>query len=187
MKQPIPPDKTHASHPSSSTTTNNLPSSPANIHYQTAKTTTSVSKLPRMTWVQLQHEYYDFAILFKKQSQRWSVVGWFACHNCCEKRCLCSPAVRLKTLRWTIAKAAYLFSVKAGVNLLLFILIIPLSLTFFTKYRKVSKISANVWGARVSLLMLADGSTAIGPSLRIWVLILSESIWTADPPDILRF
>ena len=153
----------------------------ANLHNQTAKTKTSISELLRRTWGQLKYEYHDFAILFKKsRNAGLSLIAFLV--TTLAKNSL-NVLLQYVSTRygWTIAKAAYLFSVKAGVNLLLFIAIIPLALTYFTRYRKASKISVNVWGVRVSLLLLAVGSTAIGLSPKIWVLIISESHWTTAP------
>ncbi len=78
-----------------------------------------------------------------------------------------------KRYDWTIARAAYLFSVKAAVNLLLFAAIIPVTLNFINSRGICSKVGANLWGARISLSLLGIGSLAIGLSPEIWVLIIS--------------
>lgn len=88
-----------------------------------------------------------------------------------------------KTFLLKISKSAYLLSVKAGVSVLLFLLIIPIGLNVSSKLRGYSKTFANVQGARISLVFLGAGTAAIAASPSIHFLIASkfvplQTIWS---------
>jgi hypothetical protein len=79
-----------------------------------------------------------------------------------------------KRYNWTISQAAYLLSVKAGVNVFLYWLIIPAGLNYLVKHRSYRKSDANLFGAKTSLMLLLIGVIAIGFSFKIWMLISSK-------------
>ncbi|KAL8896001.1 MAG: hypothetical protein Q9207_007920 [Kuettlingeria erythrocarpa] len=117
-------------------------------------------------------EYHDFATLIKKSNNICLSMVAFLVTQLAKTSLNILLQYVSKRYNLTIAMAAYLFSIKAGVNLLLFSTIIPVCLGLSTEYTKLSKINANLWGARISLALLAVGSTAIGLSSKIWLLIL---------------
>jgi hypothetical protein len=79
-----------------------------------------------------------------------------------------------KRYDWTIAQAAYLFTLKAGVNVILYTVILPQCLKHLTSRAEYTKVAANLWGAKVSLFLLCIGVTAIALSAKIWMLFISE-------------
>ena len=79
-----------------------------------------------------------------------------------------------KRYGWTIAQAAYLFSVKAGVNIVLYALLIPVGLHYLTSTWQYTKTTASVFGAKTSLMLLCIGATSIALSTEIWMLVASE-------------
>jgi hypothetical protein len=79
-----------------------------------------------------------------------------------------------KRYDWTIAQAAYLFTLKAGVNVILYTVILPQCLKHLTSRAEYTKVAANLWGAKVSLFLLCIGVTAIALSAKIWMLFISK-------------
>jgi len=79
-----------------------------------------------------------------------------------------------KRYGWTISQAAYLFSVKAGVNVILYTLIVPLGLEQLKYSWGFSSVYANLWAEKSSIVLLCLGSLAIGLSFNIGLLIPSR-------------
>jgi hypothetical protein len=79
-----------------------------------------------------------------------------------------------KRYGWTISQAAYLFSVKAGVNVILYTLIVPLGLKQLKYSWGFSSVYANLWAEKSSILLLCLGSLAIGLSFNVGLLIPSR-------------
>jgi hypothetical protein len=79
-----------------------------------------------------------------------------------------------KRYDWTIAQAAYLFSLKAGVNLVLYVLIVPQGLKHLESQLGYTKVAANLWAAKASLLLLCIGVTFTALSSEIWMLFISK-------------
>jgi len=71
-------------------------------------------------------------------------------------------------------QAGYLLTVKAGVNLLLFTILIPLFLSLVTQRAGKSEMIASVYGAKASIILCAVGSLAIGLSPLVWLLIICK-------------
>ena len=63
---------------------------------------------------------------------------------------------------------------KAGVNVILFTMLIPVSLHLLTERATFSKALASNYGAKASIVLLAIGSLAIGLSPQIAMLITCE-------------
>jgi hypothetical protein len=78
-----------------------------------------------------------------------------------------------KRYDWTISQAAYLFSLKAGLNVILYTLIVPLGLQYLIHAWKFSCVGGNLWATKVSIVVLCLGCLAIGLSFKIWMLITS--------------
>ncbi len=76
---------------------------------------------------------------------------------------------------WTISQAAYLFSLKAAVNVLLYTFFVPVSLAFLVSRWGFTSVHANFWAQKASIVLLCLGSLAIGLSFNIRLLIASKS------------
>jgi hypothetical protein len=79
-----------------------------------------------------------------------------------------------KRYGWTISQAAYLFSLKAAVNVLLYTVIVPVSLAYLVSRWSFTSAHANFWAQKASILLLCLGSLAIGLSFNIGLLIASK-------------
>jgi hypothetical protein len=75
---------------------------------------------------------------------------------------------------WTISQAAYLFSLKAAVNVLLYAVIVPVSLAYLVSHWGFTSVHANFWAQKASIVLLCLGSLAIGLSFNIRLLIGSK-------------
>jgi hypothetical protein len=83
-----------------------------------------------------------------------------------------------KRYGWTISQAAYLFSLKAGVNVILYTLLVPLGLKQLKYSWGFSSVHANLWAEKSSILLLCLGSLAIGLSFNVRLLIPSRFRYT---------
>ncbi|KAH0547621.1 hypothetical protein GP486_008414, partial [Trichoglossum hirsutum] len=72
---------------------------------------------------------------------------------------------------WKVAEAGYIYTIKAGCSIILYTLIVPLGLNFLVKKRGHTKLLANVWAAKASLVAHCVGMLGIAVSLNIWILI----------------
>jgi hypothetical protein len=79
-----------------------------------------------------------------------------------------------KRYGWTISQAAYLFSLKAAVNVLLYTVIVPVSIAYLVSNWGFSSVHANFWAEKGSIVLLCFGSLAIGLSFNIGLLIASK-------------
>ena len=79
-----------------------------------------------------------------------------------------------KRYGWTISQAAYLFSLKAAVNVLLYTVIVPVSLAYLVSRWSFTSAHANFWAQKASIVLLCLGSLAIGLSFNIGLLIASK-------------
>lgn len=75
------------------------------------------------------------------------------------------------TYHWTLAQAGYLFTMKAGVGLFLYTVLVPCGLYILTQWRKQPKTQANVQGAKISAILVCFGTLTIGLSTKRWMLI----------------
>ncbi|KAI9818780.1 MAG: hypothetical protein M1827_007600 [Pycnora praestabilis] len=79
---------------------------------------------------------------------------------------------------WVLDQAVYFFSMKAGINIILYTLIIPLILSYLINHRNYAKVEANLWGAKASLVLLSIGVLAISVSVKIWMFIPALAIYS---------
>lgn len=79
---------------------------------------------------------------------------------------------------WTISQAAYLFSLKAAVNVLLYMFIVPVSLAYLVSRWGFTSVHANFWAQKASIVLLCLGSLAIGLSFNIRLLIASLVVYS---------
>lgn len=63
---------------------------------------------------------------------------------------------------WTLAQAGYLFTMKTGVGLFLYTVLVPFGLYISMQWRKQSKAQANVQGAKISAMLVCFGALTIG-------------------------
>lgn len=69
-------------------------------------------------------------------------------------------------------KAGYLFSVKAGLGILLYVVLLPAFLHICTHRLLLAKSDANLYGAKGSIIFLIVGSIIMGLAPRIWSFII---------------
>ncbi|KAH8689998.1 major facilitator superfamily domain-containing protein [Talaromyces proteolyticus] len=79
---------------------------------------------------------------------------------------------------WTLAEANYLVSLKALVNLILFLLLLPLISGSLIKYTSMSSRNADLWIARGSSLFGVIGPTLLGIASSPLSMILSLILFT---------
>jgi glucan phosphoethanolaminetransferase (alkaline phosphatase superfamily) len=85
-------------------------------------------------------------------------------------------------------QVGYLFSVKAAVNIVLLMVIIPLSLKVWLKRHPNMQTTADFLGAQFSLVLACVGALFLGLAGTLWIAITSEwveqalrSLLTIDP------
>ena len=83
-----------------------------------------------------------------------------------------------KRYNWSIADATFLVSVRSGINLLVFALVLPVLSTMLMHRFSFSSMSKDLWLARVSCILVSIGYGVFGFAPDIAVAILGMIIYT---------
>ncbi|KAI1283337.1 major facilitator superfamily domain-containing protein [Xylaria sp. FL0933] len=83
-----------------------------------------------------------------------------------------------KKFNVSFAEAGYLFSIKAAVSFALYTILIPGMLHIMTKRLGYSSSYANLFGLRLSILLLLCGAILIGLSMKLWMLIIALALYS---------
>jgi hypothetical protein len=123
---------------------------------------------------QVKSEIHDYIKLFRSSKNITLCLLIFLVTSLSDNNLNVLLQYASKRYGWTISQAAYLFSVKAGVNVILYTLIMPLGLQKLKYSWGFSSVYANLWAEKSSILLLCLGSLAIGLSFNIGLLIPSR-------------
>ncbi|KAI0096457.1 major facilitator superfamily domain-containing protein [Nemania sp. FL0031] len=83
-----------------------------------------------------------------------------------------------KKFNVSFAEAGYLFSIKAAVSVALYTIFIPWLLHTMTKSFRRSSSYANLFGLRLSIVILFSGAILIGLSMTLWMLIIALALYS---------
>ncbi|KAI1151927.1 major facilitator superfamily domain-containing protein [Nemania diffusa] len=78
----------------------------------------------------------------------------------------------------SFAEAGYLFSIKAAVSFALYTIFIPGMLHIMTKRLGYSSSYANLFGLRLSIILLLCGAVLIGLSTELWMLVIALALYS---------
>jgi hypothetical protein len=134
----------------------------------------SLRDLIRRGSSQFKSEVYDYIKLFRSSKNITLCLLIFLVTSLSDNNLNVLLQYASKRYGWTISQAAYLFSLKAGVNVILYTLLVPLGLKHLKYSWEFSSVRANLWAERSSILLLCFGSLAIGLSFNIGLLISSR-------------